>query len=145
MCLSIWHPSPHEPASLLQPVAVPVDGCLCCLHQMAGHYRPRQLVSCWQSQCWSAFAGTLGPINHVAHDHVDGLCCCRYGMWDKLMSMPPPSADSRGVTAIGGSQYAAVVYHAGRLLAQTARAQVAAQQVLGLQDVTAFDLVRRSL
>eukprot|EP00878_Enallax_costatus_P018958 GHUV01019985.1.p2 GENE.GHUV01019985.1~~GHUV01019985.1.p2 ORF type:complete len:277 (+),score=101.10 GHUV01019985.1:1608-2438(+) len=70
---------------------------------------------------------------------------CRYGLWPKLMDMPSPPKDSRGVTALGGSQYALVVFHTGRLLALTARAQAAAQQVLGLDDVTAFDLARRSL
>lgn len=76
------------------------------------------------------------------------LCCTclnRYGVWNKLLSMSAPLQDSRGVTSLGGSQYARVVYHTGRMLALIARAQAAAQQLLGLQDVTAFDLARKSL
>lgn len=59
--------------------------------------------------------------------------------------MRPPGKDARGVTALGGAQYAQVVYHTGRLLALTARAQAAHMQVLGVEDVTAFDLARKSL
>jgi hypothetical protein len=38
-----------------------------------------------------------------------------------------------------------VLYHAGRTLAFAARAQAASQQLLGLEDVTAFDLARKSV
>ncbi|WIA40430.1 hypothetical protein OEZ86_013787 [Tetradesmus obliquus] len=69
----------------------------------------------------------------------------RYGAWDKLLAMQPPPRDARGVTALGGPQYAAVLYHAGRSLALAARAAAASQQLLGLEDVTAFDLARKSL
>jgi hypothetical protein len=72
-------------------------------------------------------------------------CGCRYGAWDKLLALPPPPKDARGVTALGGPQYAAVLYHAGRSLALAARAAAASQQLLGLEDVTAFDLARKSV
>ncbi|KAF8055909.1 hypothetical protein HT031_006548 [Scenedesmus sp. PABB004] len=69
----------------------------------------------------------------------------RYGEWAKLASLPPPPADARGVTALGGPQYAAVVRRAGATLVAAARMQAAAEQVLGVGDVTAFDLARKSL
>ncbi|KAF6261103.1 hypothetical protein COO60DRAFT_1699955 [Scenedesmus sp. NREL 46B-D3] len=69
----------------------------------------------------------------------------RYGQWDKLLALHPPPKDARGATALGGPQYAAVLYHAGRALALAARAQAASQQLLGLNDVTAFDLARKSV
>eukprot|EP00879_Flechtneria_rotunda_P024619 GHRR01026117.1.p1 GENE.GHRR01026117.1~~GHRR01026117.1.p1 ORF type:complete len:671 (+),score=198.53 GHRR01026117.1:633-2645(+) len=69
----------------------------------------------------------------------------RYGQWSELLDMSPPPGDARGVTTYGGRQYATVVYHTGRLLALAARAHVIAQQVLGVQDITAFDLARKSL
>lgn len=69
----------------------------------------------------------------------------RYGEWPRLLAMPPPPKDARGVTSLGGRQFAAVVYHAGRTLALAARAQAAAAALLGVDDRTAFELASKSL
>lgn len=71
--------------------------------------------------------------------------CFRYGEWQSLLDLPAPPSDARGVTTLGGSQYAAAVHLAGRALALAARAQAAQQEVLGLEEITAFDLAKKSL
>lgn len=70
---------------------------------------------------------------------------CRYGVWEEVLAQSPPPKDARGVTAYGGPQYASVVHHTSRVLALAAKMQAAQQQVLELEDVTAFDLARKSL
>lgn len=88
-----------------------------------------------------------GGCGHVYLSSLPMYCClsCRYGVWEEVLSQPPPPKDARGVTAYGGPQYASVVYHASRLLALAAKAQAAQQQVLELDDITAFDLARKSV
>jgi hypothetical protein len=76
---------------------------------------------------------------------VSLACNARYGQWRELLRQPPPPSDARGVTSLGGPQFATVVHHAGRLLALAAHAQLAAAQLLTLGDATAFDLARKSL
>lgn len=62
-----------------------------------------------------------------------------------MLAQSPPPPDARGVTAYGGLQFAAVVYRASRVLAAAAKAQAASQQLLELQEETAFELARKSL
>lgn len=71
--------------------------------------------------------------------------CLRYGRWEDILGQSPPPRDARGVTTYGGPQFASVVFHVGRVLALAAKAQLASQQLLEVDDMTAFDLARKSL
>lgn len=85
---------------------------------------------------------TTAPLQHnTPHSNTN----IRFGHWEELLAQPTPPRDARGVTAYGGPQFALVVHHTGRLLALAAKAHAATQQLLGLHDVTAFDLARKSV
>lgn len=82
------------------------------------------------------------------HNHICVFListCLRYGRWEEILGQSPPPRDARGVTTYGGPQFASVVFHAGRVLALAAKAQLASQQLLEVEDMTAFDLARKSL
>jgi len=53
---------------------------------------------------------------------LDVLSFLGTGDWQSLLDLPAPPSDARGVTTLGGSQYASAVHFAGRALAMAARA-----------------------
>lgn len=62
-----------------------------------------------------------------------------------MLELAAPPSDARAATAVGGPQFARVVYHTARLLALAAKAAHSAAELQSVGDLEVSRLGHRSL